>query len=122
MDRATDGWPSRVQDWSYCCEPRSTDGWLCSSRVTTSRRRTIPFDGRAVLLKFAVLVCVFCASWLSGLPWSEEDEAPPLEEDAWVIDLPGEALRMMSANSSGSESRPRVLMVNWNCWPRGTGS
>ena len=30
-------------------------------------------------------------------------------------------LRMMSANCSGSVSRPRVLMVNWNCWPLGTG-
>ena len=26
-------------------------------------------------------------------------------------------LRMMSANCSGSMSRPRVLMVSWNCWP-----
>jgi hypothetical protein len=24
MDRATEGWPSRVHDWSYCCEPSST--------------------------------------------------------------------------------------------------
>ncbi len=32
------------------------------------------------------------------------------------------ALRMMSANCSGSVSRPRVLMVSWNCWPLGTGS
>ena len=36
--------------------------------------------------------------------------------------LPGwPALTMMSANCSGSVSRPRVLMVSWNCWPLGTG-
>jgi hypothetical protein len=30
-------------------------------------------------------------------------------------------LTMMAANSSGSVSRPLVLMVSWNCWARSAG-
>ncbi len=34
---------------------------------------------------------------------------------------PAPTLTTMSPNSSASVSRPLVLMVSWNCWPRGHG-
>src|SRR5579871_6958471 len=116
MDRATEGLPSSVQDWSYCCEPSSTRA--------TSRRRTMPLEGKVVLLRSPELLAEFCDPWVSWLlwpPWPEEDEELPLEDDC-VSPFPGAALRMMLANSSGLLRRPRVLMASWNCWPGGAGS
>ena len=53
-DSATEGRPSSVQDWSYCCEPSSTRA--------TSRSRTMPVDcgGGALVLD---VVCPAAPVW-----------------------------------------------------------
>src|SRR3954453_2612427 len=39
----------------------------------------------------------------------------------WAAGLLWADLMMMAANSSGSVSRPLVLIVSWNCWARSAG-
>ncbi len=107
------GLPSSVQDCSYCCEPSTTRA--------TSRRRTMPVDGGRVWAPVVALP--------PKLAGPSAEFAPFVEEEVAADDCPSTrcagappALTMMSANCSGSTSRPKVLMVNWNCWPLGTGS
>ena len=77
IDSATDGWPSSVQDWSYCCEPSSTRA--------TSRRRTMRSTagggdaggrrarlavgaGRPLVPPLAAVTRPLGADWTVGLP------------------------------------------------------
>ena len=122
---ATVGSPSRVAVWSYCWAPSCTPPIVAlrplpseTSRwvETTSRNRTTAADwptavaavpaaggaaGSAVARPVPRVAPKAAASAPAGPPWP--------------------TLTMMSPNSSVSTSRPRVLIVSWNCCPRGTG-
>ncbi len=109
MDSATDGWPSSVQDWSYCCEPSSTSGLPSLSRVTTLRSRTMPEAcgvGESGLAEVLV-----APAGLLELDDPDEPDAPAWDAPCDCM-VPWLALMMTSANSSGSVSRPWVLMVS----------
>src|SRR5205814_5422010 len=112
MDTATDGLPSRVQDWSYCCDPSSTRA--------TSRSRTMPVACGAEPVTPVVPELEELPELL-GLLRSDTLDEPPPRADPCDAELPWPAFTMMSANWSGSVSRPRVLIVSWNCWPLGAG-
>src|SRR5208337_3685563 len=92
IDRATLGLPFKVQDCSYCCEPRTT--WA------TSRRRTMPVAGGSVAV---VDVVPPADPVLPPLP-PFEDPLPlpwlwlPLADAC----APEPALTMISPNCSGS--------------------
>ena len=112
IDRATDCLPSRVHDWLYCCEPSSTLGrCVVGSTVQTSLSWTTPVAvgcGAVVLDAFGPVVPVEVDVPPVGV-------LPSMFADCIATDLPLAVLMMMSANWSGSVSRPSVLIVSWNC-------
>src|SRR5207237_8834817 len=97
--RATDCWPSRVQDWLYCSVPSSIRGFLVlGSTVTTSLSRTMPVAGGVGPLGLVRFTRP------AVLPAGEADiPVCPAPADIPVCptvdpDLPAAALTMMSAN------------------------
>ena len=117
MESATEGWPSSVHDWSYCCAPSSTP--LVTRRgvlvTTTLRIRT-----KAVVGAAGVELLELLAAGRRGRT-AGASAAGRRAGGRRCPSLPLAPLMMMSANWSGSTSRPRVFTVSWNCVPLGAG-
>ena len=73
---------------------------------------------RGLAVELADLVVLLRAQFDVG---PRRAAAPPGLTRAPARRSPWPVLTMMSPNCFGSARRPSVLIVNWNCWPAGTG-